>query len=299
MALKVLDKARELGYQTNQLARGLRTGKSGIIGLIVADIANPFFGEMARFIENEASKIGYHVMFGSSDEDPHKLNELINVFLSRQVDAMVVVPVKDCKKHLLPLLSQPVPVVFIDRYCEGLKADVFCADNYHGGFQLTNHLLEKGYKKIAAFTLDNHLTNNIDRIRGYKAALGNAGKSMGDDLVRIIGYQELDDNLEEAINGIIDQGCDAIFFANNSIGIKSLQYLNKRGIVIPDDIAVVSFDNPEAFHVSRPGITCYKQPMEQICTGTLKLISAKLEAMKPAAPQTSQYKGELIIRSST
>jgi len=295
---KVISKAREMGYQTNQLARGLRTGKSGIIGLIVADIANPFFGEMARFIENEASKIGYHVMFGSSDEDHEKLNELIKVFLSRQVDAMVVVPVRDCMEQLKELLNQPIPVVFIDRYCEGLNADVFCADNFDGGYQLTKHLVSRGYNKIAAFTLDNHLTNNIDRIRGYRAALIDTGIEPDEKLINIFGYQEQDKKLKAALESALEMGCNALFFANNSIGINSMKYLSDLKLDIPGDIAMVSFDNPEAFHVSKPGITCYQQPMEKICTGTLDLISRRLNNNEYADPNITMYKGEMILRNS-
>lgn len=298
VARKVLDKAREMGYQTNQLARGLRTGKSGIIGLIVADIANPFFGEMARFIENEASKIGYHVMFGSSDEDPDKLGELIKVFLSRQVDAIVVVPVKDCEEHLRELLDQALPVVFIDRYYEGVDADVICADNYDGGYQLTDLLLKKGRRNIAAFTLDRQITNNIGRIEGYKAALGDYGIKEVEERIFTIGYEDLELKLKPVLKGLMNNKCEGIFFANNSIAIRSLQLFKEMEVVVPQDIAIGSFDNPEAFQVSSPGITCYQQPMELICIKTLDLISKRLNGNVEKSPTVKMYKGEMIHRES-
>ncbi len=174
LAKKVALKAKQMGYQANALARGLRTGKSYIIGLIVADIANPYFGKMARQIENEASKLGYQVMFSSSDEDGVKQEELVSMFLSRQVDGMIIVPVANSEKLFSELQSQSVPFVFIDRYCEGINQDFVTTDNFEGAVELTNQLIEKGYKKIASLVYDIDNTNNIDRIRGYESALKNS-----------------------------------------------------------------------------------------------------------------------------
>ena len=297
-AQKVILKAREMGYQINQLARGLRTGRSGIIGLIVADIANPFFGKMARFIENEASKIGYHVMFGSSDENPDKLNSLINIFLSRQVDAMLIVPVKNSLDYLLELKKQPIPVVYIDRYCDGVDEDVCCADNYDGALQLTRHLLKKGYDKIGAFVLDDVLSNNIDRIKGFQAGMADHPSGSNACSVSVIGYDELESQLKPALLKTLDKGCEALFFANNSIALKSIQILNEMGIAIGEDPGLVSFDNPDAFSVSTPGVTCYEQPIELICSRAVKTIYEKIENSEEYVMERRIYKGELIIRNS-
>ncbi len=298
LAGKVRKQAEEMGYQANQLARGLRTGKSGIIGLIVADIANPYFGKMARIVENEAFKMGYQVMFGSSDENPDKLNMLIDVFLSRRVDAMVIVPVHNSKEHLQALKNQPIPVVYIDRYCEGVDEDVFCADNFDGTFQLTNLLLGKGYKKIGAFVYDQSLSINRDRIRGYEAALSENSTYKNNSLVVNLDYHDLEKNIEPMLKSVLNEGCDAILFANNSIGIKCLKLLDEMDIHVPKDLGIVSFDNPEAFLLSKPGITCFEQPIEEICSKAVELIAEKLKNKRKPETSLRMFKGNLIKRNS-
>lgn len=296
---KVIAKANEMGYQKNKLARGLRTGKSGIIGLAVADIANPYFGKMARFIENEASKLGYQVMFGSCDEDSEKLNDLIDVFLSRQVDAMLIVPVNNSEKYLLALQEQPIPFVFLDRYCEGVNEDAVMTDNFEGGYQLSNVLVNKGYKKIAAFVYDTGLTNNKERIKGYISALKNANMyNDSEDLVFEIGFKHLETRLESALNAAIKKGCDALFFANNNLGIQSLKYFNRMNIKLPQDLGIVSFDNPESFQISKPGVTCFEQPIEHMCTKAISILFNKIDGGLSEKKDLVLLPGNLIIRES-
>ncbi len=298
MAQKVIDKAEELGYRANQLARGLRTGRSGIIGLIVADIANPFFGKMARSVENRAFDMGYQVMFGSSDENPDKLGQLIDVMVSRQVDGLVIVPVRHSQDQLRAVAKHSIPMVLIDRDCPGVAEDLCCADNFAGAMTLTKLLLDKGYKKVGAFVLDQVVSNNIDRINGYKAALKQQDLEVDEKLIFTIAYQDLENDLEPALMEARAAGCDALFFANNSIGIKSLKLVHEKGISIPDELGIVSFDNPEAFHISNPGITCYEQPIELICSQAVELITDKIKKQDSNPVQKIVFEGKLIERNS-
>lgn len=299
LSKKVIEKAKELGYQANQLARGLRTGKTNIIGLAVADIANPYFGKMARFIENEASKLGYQVMFGSSDEDPKKLTDIINVFLTRQVDAMVIVPVKGSKDFLPSLQNQTIPFVFIDRYCEGVDESSVCTDNFEGAYQLCNILISKGYKKIGALVYDTELSNNKERIKGYVSALKTANiYDENDDLVFEVGFKHMETRLESALKTAIRKGCDALFFANNSLGIQSLKYFDNMEIKIPTDMGMVSFDNPESYQIAKPGITCLEQPIEQMCVRAISILVSKIEGKAPENKSSVLLPGNLIVRGS-
>lgn len=299
LAKKVIEKAEELGYQVNQLARGLRTGKSGIIGLLVADIANPYFGGMARYIENEASKLGYQVMFGSSDEDPIKLNKLINLFLSRQVDGMIIVPVKNSTKQLKALQKQPVPFVLIDRFCTGVEEDVFCTDNFNGAYQLNSLLIEKGYQKIGALVYDTDLTNNEDRIRGYLSALKENGLDRPEDeLVFKVGFKYTQNHLKSVVSSALEKGCDALFFANNSLGVNSINILDEMNVKVPDDLGIVSFDNPEAFHIAKPGITCYEQPVKDMCVNTISRLDKRINEKVNEKSGIVLLPGNLILRGS-
>lgn len=293
MTKKVIAKAEEMGYRVNVMARGLRTGKSGIIGLAVADIANPYFGKMARHIENEASKLGYQVMFGSSDEDAGKLNSILNVFQSRQVDAVIVVPVENSEK-CLKNLNEHVPTIFIDRECIGIEEDVVCTDNYDGSIKLNNVLIKEGYKKVAAFVYNLNLSNNNERIRGYV-------ESLPDNCIPIIyeiEFGNVQSSLQQALQSAIENGCDALFFANNSLGIQSFKLLRQIDKLLPSELGMVSFDNPEAFQISNPTITCFEQPMEEICMKAVSILANKIEGKESSKVQRILLKGKLIVRDS-
>jgi LacI family transcriptional regulator len=296
---KVIEKAKELGYRANQMARGLRTGKSNIIGLIVADIANPYFGKMARFVENEAAKLGYQVMFGSSDENPDKLNDLINVFLSRQVDGTVIVPVTKSEKHLEALKKQAFPFVFIDRYCAQVPVDAFCTDNFLGAYQLCDLLIKKGYKKIGAIVYDSEISNNTERIRGYTSALKQHNLyEEHASLIFRVRFEHFETRLESIIKDAIEKKCEALFFANNSLGVASIKLFDKMGIKIPDDLGMVSFDNPESFQVAKPAITCMEQPIEQMCRLAIGKLVDLIENKQNNQEGTVLLPASMIVRNS-
>jgi LacI family transcriptional regulator len=298
LAKRVIDTAREMGYSANQLARGLRTGKSGIVGLLVADVANPYFGKMARFIENEAAKNGYQLMIGSSDENPQKLQQLVDVFISCQVDGLIVVPVKG-GEHIFEKRKEQIPMVFVDRYCDDIDEDSVCTDNFEGAFQLCQLLIKKGCKKIGAFVYNTELSNYRDRVKGYKAALAEGNYSKDELSVYEIDYQHLVTRLEPALKKAIEDGCDAFFFANNSLGVESIKVFDKMNLELGKDISMVSFDNPEVYHVLKPGITCYEQPFEAISKEAISLLLSKIKNGVDKQKVKHLLSGNLILRNSS
>lgn len=297
MVERVIAKADEMGYQANIMARSLRTGKSGIIGLAVADIANPYFGRMARYIENEASKLDYQVMFSSSDENASKLASILNTFQSRQVDGQIVVPVENC--HLVGGISNcnNIPTVFIDRDCNNLEADVVCTDNFVGAVQLNNILLNKGYKKIAAFVYSLQLSNFFERINGYEAALADIHSNAKTEIY-YIDFNNVEIKLKQALQNALNSGCDAFFFANNSLGIKSLRILREMDPNLLTRIGIVSFDNPEIFELSTPRVTCWEQPIEEMSRKAIELLIDKINNHTEEKCEEIRLKGKLILRDS-
>jgi len=296
MAKMVLAKAKELGYQTNIMARSLRTGKSGIIGLVLADIGNPYFGRMARYIENEAQKLGYQVMFGSSDEDTDKLSSIMRVFHSRQVDGFIVVPVEDCESALQKVGLNEIPMVFIDRACKNLPIDTICADNYQGSLELTQNLIQRGYKRIAAFVYDLQLSNYKDRIDGYKAAI-NSEEGNRESIVYKIDFHNVGDELKKALDKAISLGCDAFYFANNSLGILSLKMLGQIDKDLLKNLGMASFDNPEVFDFCEPQITSFEQPIKEICSRSVQLLFERINNKQSSEVQHINLAGKLICRN--
>ena len=297
MVKKVLVKVKEMGYQANIMARSLRTGKSGIIGLAVADIANPYFGRMARYIENEASKLGYQVMFGSSDEDSDKLLSIINIFSSRQVEGLIVVPVENCEIDTGISDNSNIPTVLVDRECDNLQTDLVCTDNFEGATQLNRLLVRKGYKKIAAFVYNLRLSNFTERINGYKEVLKNAGENL-DPLVFHIDFKNVELELRKALEEALRSDCDALFFVNNSLGILSLKILREMDAKLLTKLGMVSFDNPEVFDFSTPRITCWEQPVEEMSKKAVGMLVAKINNKSEGKYQQLRLQGKLIRRDS-
>ena len=295
--LKVKEKAFEMGYRPNQNARALRTGKTGIIGLIVADIANVFYGKMARELENEFSLYGYNLIFGSSDENPKQMEHLIRIFISRQVDGIIIVPVINSDEHFKMLSKAQVPYVMIDRYLNSLDADCVVTDNKRASFELVNLIIKKGYKSIGAVAYENQLSVNHDRLDGYKEALRYAGLPIDKNQIFFTGYENTGQKVDELIKYCLENKVEALFFINNHLGIEALKILRTEHIQIPEQMAIVGFDNPEAFEVSEPGVTCYQQPMEELCHKAMQLLMQRLS--NPDKPiEKILLKGKIIQRNS-
>lgn len=175
VAKKIKDTAKELNYRTNLLARSLKTNKTYTIGLIVADISSPFSSGMARIIEDEASKLNYTVIFGSSDENAQKFGKLIDIFLTRQVDGLIIAPPENAENQIAYLQQQGLPFVLFDRYCPSVNTNYVALDNYTAAYNAVTHMIETGCRRPALVTYNSTLFHMQERIRGYSAALKLAG----------------------------------------------------------------------------------------------------------------------------
>ena len=299
---KVIEKAKELNYQPNQMARGLRLGRSETIGLIIADISNQFFARIARKIEDRASKLGYQVIFCSSDENPEKELNLIRMLKDRQVDGLIVSSTLSDKKVFQELINQNYPIVLIDRYIKGLEIDQVISDNFKGAYELTSYLILKSYKKIAFFTISpSHLSTVYERLEGYKQALKDNNISYNPELVVEINFHEIKKDTYAAIDKISSGQIDAeaIFASNNAIARKCLRRLNTSSIIIPEEIALVSFDDIELFQYHSPAITAVKQKVSAMGETAVDLLMKKIN-QKDSKNEVEKIvlPTELIVRNS-
>ena len=191
-------------------------------------------------------------------------------------------------------------MVLIDRYCPDISAAAFCGHHQDGGYQLTRHLIKQGYQYPVAFTFDQSLSHNVDRIKGFKKALKVYHLyAEGSPPVVILPEADIGSRLEERLDLVIHAGNDSLFFANHAIAIEALRVFRRKGISIPQDIGMVSFDNPESFDLHDPGITCYEQPLAQICSQAVHYVTHSLTGEPPVSTKKNLIKGSLIIRNST
>ncbi len=275
MSDKVKKLAKELNYKPNQIAKGLRTGRTNTIGLIIADIANPFFGKLGREIEKEAAAHGYRIVFCSSDENPDNSQKQIEMLQQGQVDGFIIAPPAGSENQILSLKRNKIPFVLIDRNFPDIDTNYIVVDNIQAAFEATDHLVKQGYSKIACVTLNVHLNNMNQRVLGYKQALIENNIPVDEELIKMMPFTHEKDDIAEAVKQLEPGNkskVEAIFFATSKLGIMGLETLHSLGLHIPGDIAVVSFDDPDAYKISQPPVSAIAQPLQEIGRESVKVL---------------------------
>ena len=170
-AKRILEIAERLNYQPNNAARSLRSGRTNTIGVILSDISNKFFADIARCIEDKASQYKYIVLFGSTDENPKKLDSLIDAFLNRGVDGLIIVPCEGSEKTIQRLVDMNIPLVLLDRTFEKLDVRSVVLNNRKAMVMAVDHLQSQGYRRIELVSYVTTISNIMDRERGYVQAM--------------------------------------------------------------------------------------------------------------------------------
>src|SRR5829696_4179137 len=204
VAQKIKDVAQKLNYRPNQIAKSLKTNKTFTIGLIVADIANPFFSTLARIIEDEAEKNGYTVIFGSSDESAARSQKLIDVLIDRQVDGMIVAAAENTLSQIRSLQKRLVPFVLIDRHIPKLKANYVGVNNYQAAYDATTHLVKAGCKQIGMVGFKTTLPNLDDRKKAFIKALEDRKITSVNDRIIEVSVDATKEEVETAIAQLLD-----------------------------------------------------------------------------------------------
>ena len=272
---KVMVLAEELNYKPNQIAKGLRTGKTNTIGLIIADIANPFFGKLGREIEKEAAILGNRVMFCRTDENPENSAKQIEMLQQGQVDGFIIAPPAGSENQILALKRSKTPFVLIDRNFPDIETNYIIVDNVKASYEAVDHLIKRGYRKIACITLNVHLNNMNQRVLGYKQALIDNNIQVNDDLIKMMPFSHEKDDLVNAVKELEPgnkEKIDAVFFATSKLGVMGIETIHAMQLNIPDDIAVVSFDDPDAYKISQPPISAIAQPLKEIGQESIKVL---------------------------
>ncbi|WP_374175057.1 LacI family DNA-binding transcriptional regulator [Flavobacterium tructae] len=296
---KVQEVAEKLNYRPSMIATSLRTGKTRSIGLIVEDISNQFFADLARVIEDEAKSIDYRVFYCSTGGDDERSEELIHSLLQANVDGFIVTPTQNLENSIDLLLKLKKPVVLIDRYFPGQRVSHVVMDNYEASNSAAKFLISKGRKNIAVVNNTSEMIQMKLREDGYRDALKEA-EMYNPSLVLHMDYHT---NEEARISGIIDffeknPDIDAVLFLANYMGLAGLQAFRRMGIKIPEDISVISFDDHDSFKLHTPTISVIEQPIEDIAVKSIQLLMSQMTDMEKFEVEKSLKKGKLIIRES-
>lgn len=292
--------ARKLNYTPNQIARGLRTGKTHSVGLMVEDISNPFFACLAKVIEDEAHKHGYRLMYCSTENNETRARDLLKMLEYRQMDGFIITPTLELRKDIELLVQQNKPVVLIDRYFPDYDTSYVAVDNYRGAFDAVSFLLQQGYQNIGIVTTNLDQVQMKDRHRGYTDALKTHQHTVKKTRQLKIPF---DADRKEAVNLVVEflqqpSPPDALFFTTNYLGIYGLESMRELGRKIPDDMGMVVFDDHDLFRLYSPAITVVAQPITEIGKLAVDMLMGQL-IKKPRKHHQLTLAPTLMIRASS
>lgn len=299
LADKVLAYVAQIGYQPNQVAKSLRTGKTKIIGMLVEDISDPFFAQISRSIEIQAYQLGYKIFYSSTENDAQKAKDLIKVFRERQVDGYILAPPPGLEDDIQGLLKDNLPLVLFDRYYPDITTHTVVINNKEGAYNGTKHLLDSGYKNIGFVTLESEQSQMHDRLNGYRQALAEQALP---GYVQKIPYRMLHENAVEVIREFVKEHSeiDALLFATNYLTISGIRALGDLQKKIPGDVGVVGFDDNTNYNLFSPAITAVAQPMEEIAGEVISLLMSSLN--KTEAGDKKRFvvlSTKMIVRDSS
>jgi len=279
VAEKIRKVAKELNYEPNHLARGLRMGKSQTIGLVVADISNPFFANMAFHIQEYAEEYGYSVIITNTNESDDKLVKILDILLSHQVDGLIIVPTEHSIASIEKLIRKKTPLVLLDRWFPGLETCNVAIDNYRASKAAVQYLIDNRCKRIAMFGYSVNLPHMQERVHGYIDVMKDAGL-FDVNLVKRINYHSMESDIEKAMDELFrhqKKQIDGIFFASNSISMLGVKHMMKLGIKIQEDVKIICFDKNEAFDYMAHSMPYVLQPIPEMGKMAVDLLVSQMK----------------------
>ena len=270
-AQRILKIANDMNYQPNLAAKSLRSGKTKTIGLVVSDISNPFFSQLARVLEDEAAKQNYTVLFGSSDENKDKMNSLVGNLINKGVDGLIIVPCEGSERIIASLVYDNVPIVLFDRYFSDINVSYVALNNFNASYVLTKHLLEVGYNAPCMVAYDVDLIHMKERVRGYKKAMGDVGKK---NFINVVCLKQNAPrkSADRLLPKMVDAGVDAFLFATNMISLACLFTIKDMGKGIVGKIGLAGFDGNPAFDFFNVPISYIRQPIDILAQKALEIL---------------------------
>lgn len=298
---KVLALVKEVGYKPNQLAQSLRTGKTKILGLMVEDISNPFFSAVAKHIETKAYESGYKIIYCSTENDDERAKDFLRMFHNLNVDGYILTPPQGIEEDIQWLVDQGENVILFDRNYKDISTDFVMANNEEGTYNGTQHLIEQGYQNIAFITLSSQQPQMEGRKNGYERAMKDSKLPPFSHAIKFSSsHQDYTKEIKSFLK--YNSSLDAILFGTNYLGVSGLEAIATLGLKIPDDLAIVSFDDIDLFRINTPTITAISQPLEKISESIINTLLENMDLKKVNGRRSIEGKfisTNLIVRQSS
>jgi len=284
-----------LGYRPNVVARSLRTDQTRTLGLIISDLLNPYFTELARSVEEQARALGYSVIIGNADERPDLQDHHIRTLLDRRIDGLLVSPADGGSPLMLDAVRARTPMVFVDRWVPGVEVPVVRADGRAAVRDLVAHLHGLGHRKLAIIAGPATTTTGSERVDAFRAALAEHGIALPDAYIGQGDFQaESGHRATERFLDLPDPP-EVIFAADNLMALGALDTIRARGLRIPEHIALAAFDDIPWFVHTDPPITAIAQPTGELGRAAVRALIDRIEGRPP---RSVTLPARLVVRRS-
>lgn len=296
---RVREASEALNYKPSRVARRLRmqTGETNLIGLIIPDMQNPFFAEVARGVEDVARDHNYALILSNSDEDPDKQKLALDTLRTEDVDGVIVPPVGLGDPAVTDFAESSIPIVCVDRRMEDLHLDTILSDNRQGAYDAVTHLIELGHERIAFIGGIARISTHTERREGYKAALRDHDLSVTPALVKegALHRERGKDHTEALLN--LDRPPTALFTGNNLTTLGALSALSQLGVRVPEDLALVGYDDIPWAGALNPPPTVIDQPSYEMGQRAAELLLQRFDN-PDRSPTDVTLQPKLVVRQS-
>lgn len=276
---RILRVAKECNYVPNLVARSFRQNRTHSIGYVVRHLNNQFFVEVGFALESRFKENGYSMLISFTGDSVEAEVASLKLLVSKRVDGIVLSSIGTTGKHIKELLdTQKIPIVLIDNKIEGLKLDGVFHDNINGSYLLIRHLIDHGHRNIACITGPTSESSSRERLKGYKKALRESGIAVSGELIKISNWQ-ISGGVRATTEIIQNRSgkVSALFVANYLMALGAYKALRQHNLRVPEDIALVAFDNIEIAEHVEPAITTVNNVNDKIGELAFKLLHEKLD----------------------
>lgn len=289
---------RKLNYRPNLLARSLAKRQTHTIGIIVTDIANPFFPLVVRGAEDVIQKSGYSILLCNSDNKREKEECYLELLLSKQVDGILLTkaPGRFTAPLRRMLAAAKTPLVLVMRTCPDLKTETVLTDDFEGAFQATSHLARVGHRRIGIVTGPLSVSNGVARLEGYRKALEARSLDCDPELV-IEGDYRIDSGYRAGLS-LLPRRPDAIFVANYLMTVGFMQAADEIGMRCPEDFGLVSFDDYPWLRCFRPRLTTIELPKYEVGAFSAQILLERLSGKRRSRGVIHKLAPQLRVRES-
>ncbi len=295
---RVAAAVEELGYVPNRVARSLRSKQTQTLALVLTDITNPFWTTVARGVEDVANADGFSVILGNTDESESKEYGYVRVLLQKQVDGFLLVPAHSASRSVTLIQKQKVPLVVLDRAVSA-PVDTVRSDSVGGAYELTCHLLSLGHRRIAMLSGPREVSTAADRVAGYRRALTEVEITPDEHIVIYGAFTQPGgyDMTQEVLQ--FQPRPTALFAANNFIAVGAFRALREASLQVPEDMALVAFDDIPLTFTMEPFLTVAAQRAYEMGQAATRLLLKRLTEEEPTGPEEILLPTDLVVRRSS